>query len=439
MSHSDLLHLVNSLANYPALETVDEPTRKQLLESIEKLRRKVETPTDFTIRTVFGSHQAMVLRLAVDLGLFDAIAQQGGTATTAQLAEATGGDELLVSRIMRFLAAINIFEELAPSTYRTTPLAAAYTSQSPLSAIVIHATYTLVTMSQLPAYFAETGWKSPDDATNGPFQHTHRTTQTFFEHLGTNPHLQQAFNAVMSLDFRRSSSAKKWFELYPIESKLFPATTTTTTADEDPNRATLVDVGGSQGKDLLALCQHLSIPPPPPPASTTDPSLQTQAQTQPPTHPQPNLILQDLPAVIASIPASVSATFPGCVTLQPHNFFDEQPTRRARAYFLRTVLHDWPDRQVLQILGRLRDAMAEDSVLLVNEGVVPETRAGLMAVQTDFIMLCNYGALERTRAQWVDLLERGGFEVCGVYGEDEQQRQQGGHVVFEARVRRASS
>lgn len=40
---------------------------------------------------------------------------------------------------MRFLAAINIFEELAPSTYRTTPLAAAYTSQSPLSAIVIHA------------------------------------------------------------------------------------------------------------------------------------------------------------------------------------------------------------------------------------------------------------------------------------------------------------
>lgn len=38
----------------------------------------------------------MVLRLAVDLGLFDAIAQQGGTATTAQLAEATGGDELLV-------------------------------------------------------------------------------------------------------------------------------------------------------------------------------------------------------------------------------------------------------------------------------------------------------------------------------------------------------
>ncbi|PYI29530.1 sterigmatocystin 8-O-methyltransferase precursor [Aspergillus indologenus CBS 114.80] len=425
MSHSDLLQLVSSLTNYPALETLDELTRKQLLESIEKLRRKVETPTDFTIRTVFGSHQAMVLRLAVDLGLFDAIAQQGGTATTAQLAESTGGDELLVSRIMRFLAAINIFEELGPSTYKTTPLAAAYTSQSPLSAIVIHATYTLVTMSQLPAYYAETAWKSPDDATNGPFQHTHRTTQTFFEHLGDHPHLQQAFNAVMSLDFRRSSSAKQWFELYPVESKLFPATAT---ADDNSNRATLVDVGGSQGKDLLALSQHLSATQSPP---TSDPTL---------TQPQPNLILQDLPAVIASIPESVSTTFPGCITLQPHNFFDEQPVRHARAYFLRTVLHDWPDRQALQILGRLRDAMAEDSVLLVNEGVVPETRAGLMAVQTDFIMMCNYGALERTKAQWVDLLERGGFEVCGVYGEEEQQQQQqGGHVVFEARVRRSSS
>ncbi|OJK02211.1 hypothetical protein ASPACDRAFT_114923 [Aspergillus aculeatus ATCC 16872] len=438
MSHSDLLHLINSLANYPALETVDEPTRKQLLESIEKLHRKVETPIDFTIRTVFGSHQAMVLRLAVDLGLFDAIAQQGGTATTAQLAKSTGGDELLVSRIMRFLAAINIFEEFALSTYRTTPLAAAYTSQSPLSAIVIHATHTLVTMSQLPAYFAETAWKSPDDATNGPFQHTHRTTQTFFEHLGTNPHLQQAFNAVMSLDFRRSSSTKQWFELYPIESKLFPATTTTSSSEEeDPNRATLVDVGGSQGRDLLALCQHLSIQQQqqPPPLATSNPF----SPDHPSRRTQPKLILQDLPAVISSIPASVFTTFPGCITLQPHNFFDEQPTRHARAYFLRTVLHDWPDRQALQILGRLRDAMAEDSVLLVNEGVVPETRAGLMAVQTDFIMLCNYGALERTRAQWVDLLERGGFEVCGVYGEEELQRQQGGHVLFEARVRRACS
>ena len=64
MSQSDLLHLINSLANYPALETVDEPTRKQLLESIEKLRRKVETPTDFTILTAHSSSQMVFPKTA---------------------------------------------------------------------------------------------------------------------------------------------------------------------------------------------------------------------------------------------------------------------------------------------------------------------------------------------------------------------------------------
>ncbi|PYH46455.1 S-adenosyl-L-methionine-dependent methyltransferase [Aspergillus saccharolyticus JOP 1030-1] len=418
MTHSYLLDRVNSLANDPALDTIDEPTRKQFLESIEKLRRKVETPVDFTLRTVFGSHQAMVLRLAVDLGLFDAIVRAGGTATTQQLAQTTGGDEILVARFMRFLAVMNLFEELGPSTYKSTPLATAFTSQSPLSAVVIHATYTLITMSQLPTYFAQTSWSSPTDATDGPFQHTHHTTQTFFEHLEASPHLQQAFNKVMTLDFRRSTT-KPWFELYPVESKLLtPATTTTTTYSHgnngESNRVTLVDVGGSQGKDLLALCQH--FPETFTPSTTNDTA-------------QPQLILQDLPSVLAGIPDPT--VLPKCVTLQPHNFFDEQPTRHARAYFLRTVLHDWPDKQALLILERLRDAMAEDSVLLVNEGVVPETGAGLMVVQTDMIMMCNYGAMERTKAQWVALLERGGFEVSGAFGEGE-----GGHVLLEARVRR---
>ncbi|RAL13253.1 S-adenosyl-L-methionine-dependent methyltransferase [Aspergillus homomorphus CBS 101889] len=420
MSHSDLLDRINFLANDPELETIDDSNRKQILESIEKLRRKVETPADFTIRSVFGSHQAMVLRLAVDLGLFDAITREGGTATTAQLAKTTGGDETLVSRITRFLAAMNIFDELGPSTYKATRLSTAFTSQSPLSAVVIHATHTLITMSQLPTYFAQTGWKTPTDATDGPFQQTHHTRQTFFEHLDTNPHIQQAFNTVMSMDFRRST-IRPWFELYPTESKLL----STTTTDPDPNRITLVDVGGNQGKDLVALCAHFphlfKSTPTLAPSTATAIAKPTKQQATP-----PKLILQDLPTVLASIPAST--TLPGCITIQPHNFFEQQPTRHAKAYFLRTVLHDWPDKQALQILGHLRDAMAEDSVLLVNEGVIPETGAGLMAVQTDFVMMCNYGAMERTKAQWVSLLERGGFEVCGVFGEDENCGDKGGQA-----------
>lgn len=42
------------------------------------------------------SHRAMMLRLAVDMGLFDALAKRAGVADVAQLAEDIAADELLV-------------------------------------------------------------------------------------------------------------------------------------------------------------------------------------------------------------------------------------------------------------------------------------------------------------------------------------------------------
>ena len=44
----------------------------------------------------------------------------------------------------------------------------------------------------------------------------------------------------------------------------------------------------------------------------------------------------------------------------------------ARTYYLRSILHDWSDEKCLEILARIREAMAPGySKLLLNEFVLP--------------------------------------------------------------------
>lgn len=47
------------------------------------------------------------------------------------------------------------------------------------------------------------------------------------------------------------------------------------------------------------------------------------------------------------------------------NFFESQPVKNAAVYFMRLVLHDWPDNKCLQILQILREAAAPTTKLIV--------------------------------------------------------------------------
>ena len=51
-------------------------------------------------------------------------------------------------------------------------------------------------------------------------------------------------------------------------------------------------------------------------------------------------------------------------------------TTGARAYYMHSVLHDWPDEVAATILGRVKDAMRPGySRLLINENVIPPEHA----------------------------------------------------------------
>ena len=163
-------------------------------------------------------------------------------------------------------------------------------------------------LSRLSGYFQQNGFKNPSDAYDGPFQYAMGTKLHYFQDLQSKSRLQEAFNTTMGM--QRMNRGEEWFDFYPVDKKL------QVKADSQP---LIVDVGGGLGHDIVAFKEKF-------------PGLPGK------------LIVQDLPVVIDEIkglPSGIEAT--------AYDFFKPQPVKGAKVYYLRTVLHDWPDKQAREI------------------------------------------------------------------------------------------
>lgn len=83
----------------------------------------------------------------------------------------------------------------------------------------------------------------------------------------------------------------------------------------------------------------------------------------------------------------------------------------ARAYYFRTILHDYPDDKCLAILEHTVAAMGPNSFILIDDIIVPDKGAHPRTTEMDYIMMTTLAAMERTRKQWDDLLDAAGLEV----------------------------
>lgn len=76
------------------------------------------------------------------------------------------------------------------------------------------------------------------------------------------------------------------------------------------------------------------------------------------------------------------------IELQVHDFFTPQPIKGARAYFMRSVLHDWPDEQCRKILGHLKDAMDPGySKILISDCVSASPFCSLVPLPSESLIL----------------------------------------------------
>lgn len=129
------------------------------------------------------------------------------------------------------------------------------------------------------------------------------------------------------------------------------------------------------------------------------------------------LLLEDLPLVISQIPKGSLNTR---IETVGHDFFTKQPVQHARAYYMHSVLHDWPDEVGAGILKQLTAAMKPGySKLLINENVIPPTGADWQTTALDVMMLALFASKERTEADWRRLLEGAGLKIVKIWGHSE--------------------
>ena len=129
------------------------------------------------------------------------------------------------------------------------------------------------------------------------------------------------------------------------------------------------------------------------------------------------LILQDLALVIDDV--DKQETKPDTkIERFKYDFFTPQPVKGTTVHYMRTVNHDWPDRQALNILKNTRDAVDHDSVLLIKENTLPDVGTPPFLVKAGRVMMSLLSALDRTAKQYKSLPEKAGFEVRGPWKSD---------------------
>lgn len=87
----------------------------------------------------------------------------------------------------------------------------------------------------------------------------------------------------------------------------------------------------------------------------------------------------------------------------------------AKLYFMRGVFHNHPPHKVLKLLENTKAAMAPDSVLLIDEMILPETDVHIDAASMDITMLAAFAGMERSEAQWRSVIDEAGLRLVKTY------------------------
>lgn len=229
----------------------------------------------------------------------------------------------------------------------------------------------------MPEYLRKTGYKTPTNDNDGPFQYALHTNLAYFDYMHADPVRAERFNICMR---GNKGKRRQWFEWFPMESLLDRFTVI-------PGSIFLVDMGGGKGHHLERLLARF-------------PLLGN------------HLALQDLPGTISSLGNLDSRIRP-----MAHDIFSPQPVKGACVYYTHFVLHDFTDDRCRTLLRETAAAMVPGySRLLLNEVVIPEKDCPLFFAAADITMMAVLAGIQRSRKHWIELVASAGLKVVKVWG-----------------------
>jgi hypothetical protein len=304
---------------------------------------------------ISGIHISRAVYVAAELGLADHLAD--GPMTSAQLAQATQTHEPSLYRVLRLLAALGVLTEHPDRSFDLTLVGERLRSDAPASM---------------------------------------RSWAMLVESLGGvrafEPIIETVRTGTPGVDLAHGMSIFEFVEAHPQLAKGFHAAMSERTAQFAPSVAagydfsalqTVADIGGGKGTLLAAILRangHL------------------------------HGVLFDLPAVVANASEVLRAAgVQDRCEIVPGDFFAGIP-KGADAYIMANVLHDWDDTRSVRILRNCRAVMTAGGRVLIIERLIPDDPAAALPVLlSDMNMLVFTGGMERTNAEYGQLLTEAGL------------------------------
>ncbi|KAH8127096.1 hypothetical protein FP744_10007823 [Trichoderma asperellum] len=359
----------------------DDAARLELAMAARKLFHRLETNTEKVLR--FVNEEPVVypaIQVFINTGLWDAWTASGGGEKDVDELRAIASKDIdpeLLQHLLQLLASSHIIEEVGEGLFKPTVFSLSLGDKSTLiaPALRVRTDHIMHSSIHFPEFLAKTGYRMPSDDTNSCYIDTYPEKKDYFGRCKENPSYQESFSSLLTL---WGKHRRPWPQFYDTQ-------TLVEGSDLSNGSALVVDIGGHHGADLFHVLQkHPDVP-------------------------AGSLVLEDLPKVIASANITTDR-----IKAIGHNFFEPQPVKGSRVYYFHAVLHDWPDKTVVDILKQVAAAMKPGySKVLINDIVLPTVGASSYQTALDCFMLQISGK-ERTEAVWNKVISEAGMRIVNI-------------------------
>jgi len=305
---------------------------------------------------ITGYWTSQAVGVVAQLGVADYLGD--GPRTSAELARSVGADPSALYRVLRLLASIGVFAEVAPGSFGLTPLGETLRSDAPGSVRNFAITETA------PGHWLPWG-RLHEAVRSGRPMAREALGMELFDWYAQNPGEAGFFNAAMgNLSALAAGELVRVYDFSAVR--------------------TVADVGGAHGVLLAAVLR---------------------------ANPSARGILFDLPHVIATAGRAIAdeGLAERC-ELVSGDFFAAVP-EGADLHLLKQIVHDWDDERATRLLRNCHHALNPGGTLLLVEMVIPLDNRPSPAQAMDLNMLVLLGGRERTEAEYRRLLGDAGFRL----------------------------
>lgn len=321
------------------------------------------TPAPFRLLQIGSAYwQSRALYVAAKLRLADKLGD--GVSTTAEIASALSLHEDNLYRLMRMLASIGIFDELAPRTFRNNKLSGALRSDSRQSVRDMVLMHNSDVMSRPWMESLEEGIRQGAV----PFEKTHG--EGLFAYMDTHPEFDALFARAM--DAMEGLTGVDY--LQDFEWDCFDR---------------LIDVGGSKGAKTLTILKN---------------------------NPRLEAVVFDRKQVVETAEAFWRSRgeekLLGRVAFVGGDMFETIPSARSDrdVYLCMALFHGIGDEEAGRLLLNIRRSFGRyRPTLLVVDTMAEEVGIDPTVAAMDMQMLMGTRGRERTRSEWEGLFHSNGF------------------------------